>query len=64
MFNLGKCHVKQPEVSFFGNIYSKDGIRPKPARVQSIDNMPAPGTEDLQTLLGMVTYLAIHPQLQ
>ena len=30
VFNSDKCKIRQPEISFFGNIYSKDGIRPDP----------------------------------
>lgn len=25
LFNRAKCHIKAPEISFFGNNYSKDG---------------------------------------
>ena len=55
----GKCTIRQPEISFFGNIYSKDGISPDPAKVHDIQNMPVPqDKEDLQRFLGMMTYLA------
>ena len=36
VFNSDKCTIRQPEISFFGNIYSKDGIRPDPAKVHDI----------------------------
>ena len=43
VFNSDKCTIRQPEISFFGNIYSKDiGIRPDPAKVHDIQNMPVP----------------------
>ena len=59
VFNSDKCTIRQPEISFFGNIYSKDGIRPDPAKVHDIQNMPVPqDKEDLQRFLGMMTYLA------
>ena len=58
MFNSDKCTIRQPEISFFGNIYSKDSIRPDPAKVHDIQNMPVPqDKEDLERFLGM-TYLA------
>ena len=59
VFNSDKCTIKQPEISFFGNIYSKDGIRPDPAKVHDIQNMPVPQDKEyLQRFLGMMTYLA------
>ena len=59
VFNSDKCTIRQPEISFFGNIYSKDGIRPDPAKVHGIQSMPVPqDKEDLQRFLGMMTYLA------
>ena len=59
VFSSDKCTIRQPEISFFGNIYSKDGIRPDPAKVHDIQNMPVPqDKEDLQRFLGMMTYLA------
>jgi len=46
-------------ISFFSNIYTKDGIRPDLAMVYDILNMPAPqDKEDLQRFLGMMTSLA------
>lgn len=59
VFNSDKCLIRQPEISFFGNIYSKDGIRPDPAKIQGIQSMPVPqDKEDLQRFLGMMTYLS------
>ena len=56
VFNSEKCDTRKNEISFFGNIYSKDGIRPDPARIQGIQSMPVPeNKEDLQRLLGMMT---------
>ena len=59
VFNSDKCTIRQPEISFFGNIYSKDGIRPDPAKVHDIQNMPVPqDKEDLQRFHGMMKYFA------
>ena len=60
VFNSEKCDIRKNEISFFGNIYSKDGIRPDPAKVQGIQSMPVPeNKEDLQRFLGMMTYLSM-----
>ena len=62
MFHSDKCHIshiRQLGISFFGNIYFKDGIRPNPAKLKDIQNMSAPrDKEDLYGFLGMMTYLA------
>ena len=59
VFSSDKCTIRQPEISFFGNIYSKDGTRPDPAKVHDIQNMPVPqDKENLQRFLVMMTYLA------
>lgn len=56
VFNSNKCHIRQPEISLLGNIYSKHGIRRDPPKVLYIQNMPAPqDKEDLQRFLGMMT---------
>jgi hypothetical protein len=36
VFNLPKCAIKVPEISFFGNIYSAEGVKPDPERVAAI----------------------------
>ena len=56
--NFKKCAIKQPEVTFFGNIYSAHGVRPDPEKVQAIKDIKAPQNKtDLHTFLGMVSYL-------
>ena len=59
VFNSEKCDISKPEISFFGNVYSADGIRPDPEKVKAIKNMPVPNNkEDLQRFLGVMTYMA------
>ena len=33
VFNPAKCFISQPQVHFFGNIYSRNGVHPDPAKV-------------------------------
>ena len=65
VFNSKKCHIKQSCVSFFGNSYTPDGIKPDPDKVRDIRNMPSPQSkEDVQRFLGLLTYLSpFIPQL-
>ena len=57
--NSNKCHIKQSCVSFFGNRYTPDGIKPDPDKVRDIRNMPSPQSkEDVQRFLGLLRYLS------
>ena len=61
VFNPQKCCINSPEVSFFGHIYSKAGVRPDPKKVQAICDLKAPQTvKELQSLLGMFNDLAAY----
>jgi len=58
VFNSAKCDIKKKTISFFGNIYTEEGIKPDPAKVNDIANMPSPTNKDeLRRFLGMITYL-------
>jgi hypothetical protein len=59
VFNPDKCHINMVEITFFGNIYSAAGVKPGPQKVQAIVDLKAPTkVKELQTLLGMITYLS------
>ena len=59
IFSSDKCFIEQESTSFYGNTYTAEGIKPDPAKVRDIQNMPAPQCkEDLQIFLGMMTYLS------
>jgi hypothetical protein len=61
VFNPSKCSLKAPEITFFGNIYSRNGVKPDPEKVQSILKLNEPtNKQELQTFLGMITYLAAY----
>ena len=40
--NSKKCIIKQTTVSFFGVMFSADGMSPYPKKIQGIVDMPAP----------------------
>jgi hypothetical protein len=61
VFNSSKCQIKMGRVSFFGSVYSTDGITPDPEKVESLKNMPTPQDKDeLQRFIGLMTYLSSH----
>ena len=59
VFNPTKCQINKEEIPFFGNIYSKNGVHPDSVKVQAIAELKEPtNTTELQSFLGMITYLA------
>ena len=54
-FNPKKVQFKQPRVVYFGTIISEDGIRPDPAKVKAMVELPQPTSkEDVRRLMGTV----------
>ena len=39
-----KCHLGKPEIKWFGNVFSKDGMSPDPDKCKVIKEWPAPTT--------------------
>lgn len=57
--NKEKCKFRRSEVSYFGHIVSKDGIKPHPGKTEAIRELPAPkNISELRTILGMFNYLS------
>ena len=63
--NSEKLTIGAEEVKYFGHLDTADGLKPDAAKVKAIHDMPPPcDKKELQTLLGMITYLAkFAPQL-
>ena len=61
VFNKKKCFIKIPEITFFGSVYSKQGVRPDPTRVEEISSLKSPTDRpQLQSFLGLVQYMTHH----
>jgi hypothetical protein len=57
-FNPEKVQYKVEEVIYMGNKITSEGIKPDPAKVEAIKNMPEPTDKTaVQRVLGMVKYL-------
>ena len=53
-----KLELRRDRVSFFGAVYSCEGVEPDPRKIQGIEEMTPPETkQQLQSFLGMVTYM-------
>lgn len=56
--NEKKCLFGSTEVVFLGHLFSQEGVKLDPSKIEAIRNMPTPKSKnDLQRLLGMITYL-------
>ena len=52
-----KCTFFANEITYLGNIMSKDGIRPDPDKIKVILNLPAPtNVKELRSFLGSINY--------
>ena len=52
-----KCEFNKPSISFFGFVFSGQGISPDPKRVEAIYNASPPTTASgVRSFLGMATY--------
>ena len=58
-FNPKKIQKCSSEVKFFGELITKDGLKPSPSKVAAVGNMMSPqNKKELESQLGMFTYLA------
>ena len=61
VFNSQKCEIKTDHIEFFGSVYTANGIRPDPKKVEDVHQMPTPqDKDDLQRCLGLFTYMASY----
>ena len=58
VFNSSKCAICQSKISFYGATFTVQGMRPDPAKVQALQDLPAPqNAKQLQSFLGLINYL-------
>ena len=56
--NSKKIQFKQSQVSFYGHIWSENGISPDPKKIQALKHMEfPPDKETMRSFLGMINYL-------
>ena len=57
--NPDNLTVGVQQVEYFGHLVTSEGLKPDPAKVEAITNMPEPkDKKELGTILGMITYLS------
>ena len=58
--NEDKLEVSLSEIKYFGHVLSDGGLRPDPAKISAIRDMPPPvNGQELETWFGMVNYLSL-----
>ena len=62
--NSEKIQFKQKQVSFYGHVWSDQGISPDPKKIQALKHMEfPPDKETMRSFLGMINYLNRYPAL-
>ena len=63
--NVEKIQLKQPQVSFYGHCWSKQGISPDPKKIEALNHMKFPlDKETIRSFLGMMNqYSALSAHL-
>lgn len=57
--NFEKCHIRKSEVKYVGHLVTAQGLKPDPAKIQALQEMPTPTTkEEVRRFLGFIQYLA------
>ena len=57
--NSLKMELRKPEVKFMGHVISKEGLKPDPAKVKAVEDMPQPSCkQEVLSLLGFINYLS------
>ena len=58
VFNSTKCHIRQPQIAFYGAVFTGQGMQPDPSKIQALQDLPAPDLQTkLQSFLGLINYL-------
>ena len=57
VFNSTKCHIRQPQIAFYGAVFTGQGMQPG-SKIQALQDLPAPDSQTkLQSFLGLINYL-------
>ena len=62
VFNSGKCTIKTDSITFFGMIYTAEGVKPDPAKIKDLQEIPQPTSKkEVQEFLGFIyTFRPLH----
>ena len=58
VFNSQECSIRLPQNTFYGAIFTAQGVKSDPAKIQAIQDLPTPENhKQLQSFLGLINYL-------
>ena len=61
--NKSKCKFSQAEIPFYGHIFSAEGMKPDPLKVEAIKNAnPPQNSSEVKSFLGMSQYVSRYIQ--
>ena len=63
IFNSNKCQISKQQITFYGAIFTAEGMKSDPIKVQALQDLPTPQSQkELQSFVGLINYL--QPFLQ
>ena len=58
VFNSVRCHIRQPQISFYVAVFTAQGMWPDPSKIQALQEIPTPDSQaKLQSFLCLINYL-------
>ena len=58
MFNSTKFQIRQPQIAFYGAVFTAKGMWLDPSKIQALQDLPTPNSQaKLQSFLGLINYL-------
>ena len=58
VFNSLKHQIRQPQIAFFGVVFTAQDMWPDPTKIQALKYLPTPDSQvKLQSFLGLINYL-------
>ena len=58
IFNSPKCHIRQPQIAFYGAVFTAHGMPPDPSKILALQDLPTPDLQTkLQSFLGLINNL-------
>ena len=58
VFNNTMCWIRQPQIAFYGAVFTAQGMWPDPAKIQAVQDLPTPDSQvKLQSSLRLINYV-------
>ena len=58
IFNSAKCPIRQPQIAFYGAVFTAQGMWLDPTKIQALQDLPTPDSQaKLQSFLRLINYL-------